>query len=127
MDCLKRKANVFAWSIEDVEGIPTDLSLHHLNANPKLKLVTQKKRNFAPEQNRLIKIEADLLLTAKHVRPVQCPKWLSNVAIIPNPGKNGDYVSTSLTLIALAVRTPSPSLELIYRWIAPLGAKYSVY
>lgn len=35
---------------------PYRLKLHHLNVNPKLKLVKKKKRNFTPEWNCLIEI-----------------------------------------------------------------------
>ncbi|XP_071901264.1 uncharacterized protein [Coffea arabica] len=48
---LRKYSQVFAWTVKDMPGIPTDLAVHHLNIDPRIKPVKQKKRSFAPERN----------------------------------------------------------------------------
>ncbi|XP_071933618.1 uncharacterized protein [Coffea arabica] len=43
---LREYSQVFAWTIEDMPGIPTDLAVHHLNVDPRFKPVKQKKRGM---------------------------------------------------------------------------------
>ena len=52
---LREYSRVFAWTVEDMPGIPTDLAVHHLNVDPRFKPVKQKKRSFTPEGNEVIK------------------------------------------------------------------------
>ncbi|XP_071924819.1 uncharacterized protein [Coffea arabica] len=54
---LREYSQVFAWTVEDMSEIPTDLTVHHLNVDPRFKPVKQKKRRFAPERNEMIRIE----------------------------------------------------------------------
>ncbi|XP_030936012.1 uncharacterized protein LOC115961117 [Quercus lobata] len=46
---LKSNLDIFAWSHEDMSGIPTSLIQHHLNVDPGKKPVQRKRRVFAPE------------------------------------------------------------------------------
>ena len=46
---LKENLDVFAWSHEDMPGIPTEVIQHKLNVNPEKKPVQQRRRAFAPE------------------------------------------------------------------------------
>ena len=43
---LKDNLDVFAWSHEDMPGIPADIIQHRLNVGPKKKLVQQRRRVF---------------------------------------------------------------------------------
>ncbi|XP_071928300.1 uncharacterized protein [Coffea arabica] len=58
-------SQVFAWMVEDMPKIPTDLAVHHLNVDPRFKPVKQKKSSFAPERNDVIKKEVGKLLESK--------------------------------------------------------------
>nr|XP_027067812.1 uncharacterized protein LOC113693479 [Coffea arabica] len=49
---LREYSQVFAWTVEDMPGIPTDLAVHHLDVDPNFKPVKQKKRSFAPREMR---------------------------------------------------------------------------
>nr|XP_027082130.1 uncharacterized protein LOC113704425 [Coffea arabica] len=51
-------------------GIPTDLAVHHLNIDPRFKPVKQKKRNFAPERNEVIRKEVGKLLESKIIMEI---------------------------------------------------------
>ncbi|KAI3446714.1 hypothetical protein Pfo_003379 [Paulownia fortunei] len=70
----KHNVDVFAWSMEELVGIPPELALHQLN-------------NFGPERSQHIKEEVDKLLAANYIRPVQYPEWLANVVLVPKSGK----------------------------------------
>ncbi|KAL0413514.1 UNVERIFIED_CONTAM: Retrovirus-related Pol polyprotein from transposon gypsy [Sesamum radiatum] len=59
---------------------------HHLNIDPHVKPVKQKKRHFGPKKDKIIQVEIDKLVAARHVEEIQYPEWLSNVVLIPKPG-----------------------------------------
>ncbi|KAL0355715.1 UNVERIFIED_CONTAM: Pro-Pol polyprotein [Sesamum radiatum] len=84
--CLKRNMDVFAWTPQDLEGINPEVISHHLNIDPRVKLVKQKKRHFGPEKDKFIQAEIDKLVAAGHVEEIQFPEWLSNVLLVPKPG-----------------------------------------
>ena len=47
VDFLKDNLNVFAWSQEDMPGIPVSIIQHRLNVDPEKKPVQQRRRVFA--------------------------------------------------------------------------------
>ncbi|KAJ9546886.1 hypothetical protein OSB04_019429 [Centaurea solstitialis] len=51
---LQEHSDCFAWSHEDMVGIDPNIISHKLNIDLTFKLVKQKRRKFAPEQNKLI-------------------------------------------------------------------------
>ncbi|XP_027151941.1 uncharacterized protein LOC113751996 [Coffea eugenioides] len=79
---LREYSRVFAWTVEDMPGIPTDLAVHHLNVDPRFKPVKQKKRNFTPERNEVIKKEVGKLLESKIILEVYYPTWLANPVLV---------------------------------------------
>ncbi|XP_071926225.1 uncharacterized protein [Coffea arabica] len=70
---LREYSQVFAWSVDDMPGIPTDLAVHHLDVDPHFKPVKQKKRSFAPERNEVIRAEVAKLLEFKIILEVYYP------------------------------------------------------
>ncbi|XP_074577531.1 uncharacterized protein LOC141833939 [Curcuma longa] len=83
--CLLRNQDVFAWSTEDLTGVPPSIAVHRLNVLPDSRPVKQKRRHFGPEQNRVIREEVQKLLKAGHIKEVHFPTWLSNVVLVPKP------------------------------------------
>ncbi|KAL0295550.1 UNVERIFIED_CONTAM: Retrovirus-related Pol polyprotein from transposon [Sesamum calycinum] len=71
---------------KDLEGIDPSVITHHLNLDPGVKPVKQKKRHFGPEKNKIIQREVNKLLSGGHIKEIQFPKWLSNVVLVPKPG-----------------------------------------
>ena len=63
-------------------GIPTKVITHHLQVDPLVKPVKQKKRNFALERQCTIDEEVKKLLNAKLIREVQYPDWIANVVMV---------------------------------------------
>ena len=70
---LEEYAKIFAWSMEDMPRIPSELAVHKLHVDPSIQLVKQKKRNFAPEWNEVVKSQVGKLLKAKIVKEVYYP------------------------------------------------------
>ena len=59
---LKKNLDVFAWSHEDMPGIDGDVIEHRLNVDPIKKPIQQKRRQFAPEWNKVVMEEVEKLL-----------------------------------------------------------------
>ena len=68
-------------------GLDPGLVVHSLNVDPGVKLVVQPTKVFHTEVEAQIIKEVKKLLTAGFIRPIQHPKWLSN--IVPMKKKNG--------------------------------------
>ena len=79
---LQENLDVFAWSHEDMPGIPTEVIQHKLNVNPERKPVQQRRKAFAPERDQAIRDEVARLLTAGVIREVYYPDWLANVILV---------------------------------------------
>ncbi|KAL0400180.1 UNVERIFIED_CONTAM: Retrovirus-related Pol polyprotein from transposon [Sesamum radiatum] len=78
--------DVFAWTPQDLEGIDPRVISHHLNIDPYVKPVKQKKRYFGLKKEKIIQAEIDKLVAAGHVEGIQYPEWLSNVVLVPKLG-----------------------------------------
>ncbi|KAL0457961.1 UNVERIFIED_CONTAM: hypothetical protein Slati_0423300 [Sesamum latifolium] len=87
IDCLRKNKDIFAWTPQDLEGIDPGVITHHLNLDPTIRPVKQKKRHFGPEKIKIIQGEVKQLLTAEHVKEIQFPEWLSNIVLVSKPGE----------------------------------------
>ena len=74
---LKDNLDVFAWSHEDMLGIPASIIQHRLNVDPDKKPVQQRRRVFASERNKAVMDEVNKLLAANFIREVHYPEWLA--------------------------------------------------
>ncbi|XP_026445572.1 uncharacterized protein LOC113346222 [Papaver somniferum] len=84
---LRANVDVFAWSFAEMYGIDPNVACHRLNIDEKFHLVRQKVRNMVQSKKYGVVVEIEKLLEAGFIRPVQYPRWLSNV--VPVPQKNG--------------------------------------
>ena len=84
---LKEFKDVFAWDYSEMPGLDPGLVAHTLNVDPKAKPVAQPARIFHTEIERQIVREVQKLLAAGFIKPIQHPRWLSN--IVPVKKKNG--------------------------------------
>ena len=73
---------MFAWSLEDMPRSPLNVIQHRLNVDPKMKLVQQRRRVFAPERNKAVMDEVNKLLTANFIKEVYYLEWLANVVMV---------------------------------------------
>ena len=56
---LKDNLDVFAWSHEDMPGIPTSLIQHRLNIDPEKKPIQQRRKVFAHKRNKAVMDEVN--------------------------------------------------------------------
>ena len=84
---LKEYMDVFAWNYDEMPGLDPGLVVHALNMDPGVKPVIQPTRVFHTDVETQITQEVKKLLAAGFIKPIQHPKWLSNVA--PIKKKNG--------------------------------------
>ncbi|KAL0439558.1 UNVERIFIED_CONTAM: hypothetical protein Slati_2438800 [Sesamum latifolium] len=87
IQCLRRNIDAFAWAPQDLEEIDPEVITHHLNIDPWVKPIKQKKRHFGPKKDKIIQTEIDKLVAAGHVEEIQFPEWLSNVVLVPKLGR----------------------------------------
>ena len=79
---LKDNLDVFAWSHQDMPGIPANIIQHHLNVDPEKKPIQQRRRVFAHERNKVVMDEVNKLLAINFIREVYYPKWLANIVMV---------------------------------------------
>jgi hypothetical protein len=84
---LKEYQDIFAWQYNEMPGIDPALVAHSLNVEPGAKPIVQPMRTFHPEVEAQISQEVQKLLSAGFIKPIQHPRWLSN--IVPVKKKNG--------------------------------------
>nr|XP_027097533.1 uncharacterized protein LOC113717083 [Coffea arabica] len=70
---IKDHRDVFAWSADEMVGVPPELMIYQVNVNPQARLVKQKRRHFGPERNKAISEDIDKLLPARMIHEVQYP------------------------------------------------------
>ncbi|KAL0445094.1 UNVERIFIED_CONTAM: hypothetical protein Slati_2232100 [Sesamum latifolium] len=86
IQCLQRNIDIFVWTPKDLEGINPNVITHHLNIDPHIRPVKQKKRHFGSEKDKIIQAEVDKLMAAGHIEEIQFSEWLSNVILVPKLG-----------------------------------------
>ena len=87
IDLLHEYKDVFAWDYDEMPGINPGLVAHSLNVEPGTRPVVQPMRTFHTEVEAQITQEVKKLLAAGFIKPIQHPRWLSN--IVPVKKKNG--------------------------------------
>ena len=79
--------DVFAWTYDEMLGLDPGLVVHSFNVALGVKPVVQLVKVFHTEVEAKITQEVRKLLVAGFIKPIQHPKWLSN--IVPVKKKNG--------------------------------------
>ncbi|KAK0586868.1 hypothetical protein LWI29_013694 [Acer saccharum] len=64
---LREYNDIFAWSHDEMPGIPLTLATHRLAVDATFKPVKQKRRHFNTKQNALVQEEVDKLLKARFI------------------------------------------------------------
>ncbi|KAL0312771.1 UNVERIFIED_CONTAM: hypothetical protein Sradi_5676400 [Sesamum radiatum] len=83
---LRKNKDIFAGTTHDLEGIDPGVITHHLNLDPTIRPIKQKKQHFGPEKDKIIQGKVNKLLNAEHKREIQFLEWLSNVVLVSKPG-----------------------------------------
>ena len=72
---MKKNADVFAWTKDDMPGVDLAIIKHKLNVDPTYKLVKQRKRVNSTEKEEAGVIKCEKLLKAGSIKVVQYPTW----------------------------------------------------
>ena len=73
---LRANADVFAWKLADMLGVPREKIKHSLNVSLTAKPIKQKLRRFMPDKKEAIRVEIKRLLAAGFIKDVYHPDWL---------------------------------------------------
>ena len=84
---LREFRNIFAWEYNEMLGLDPSLVVHTLNVELGTKPMAQPANVFHTDTEAQIIQEVQKLLTTGFIKPIQHPKWLSN--IVPIKKKNG--------------------------------------
>jgi hypothetical protein len=57
IDFLRANADIFAWSLSDMPGIPREVAEHSLDILPHSRVVQQQLRRFDEKRRRAIGVE----------------------------------------------------------------------
>ncbi|GKV30782.1 hypothetical protein SLEP1_g39562 [Rubroshorea leprosula] len=82
LEFLKVNQDVFAWTTNEMLGIPTELAVHKLSMDPTRRPVVQKRRLFGPEKQAAIDEEIQKLLQADFIKKVEYSKWVFNLVLV---------------------------------------------
>ncbi|KAL0288944.1 UNVERIFIED_CONTAM: hypothetical protein Sradi_7085200 [Sesamum radiatum] len=90
IQCLQHNLDTFAWTPQDLEGIDPKVIIHHLNIDPSVKLVKQKKRHFGLEKDKIIQAEVDKLMEIVHIEEIQFSSGYPMLSKYLNLEENGE-------------------------------------
>ena len=79
---LKEFKDIFEWDYSEMPGLDSRLVLHTLNVDLEAKPVAQPARIFHIEIEGQIVKEVQKLLAAGFIKPIQHPRWLSNMVSV---------------------------------------------
>ncbi|XP_057517940.1 uncharacterized protein LOC130798860 [Amaranthus tricolor] len=74
--------DIFAFSTEEMPGIPTNVMCHKLDIKPGYKPVKQKLRHQGKERIEAAREEVEKLLRAGFIKECKYSDWLSNVVLV---------------------------------------------
>ncbi|XP_071708696.1 uncharacterized protein [Rutidosis leptorrhynchoides] len=80
--------DVFAWSENDMTGVPRHIVEYGLNVNPALKPIVQKRRGMALDRMKWLCEEVAKLVRAGILREVQNQSWIANPVLVKKPDEN---------------------------------------
>jgi len=83
MALLKEYSDVFAWSPDDLQGIPPELGQHHIDLMDGSTPVRQRQYRLNPKYSLMVKEEIDSLLKAGFIYPVCNSEWVSPIVVVP--------------------------------------------
>ncbi|XP_066161963.1 uncharacterized protein [Oryza sativa Japonica Group] len=82
LEVLKKNIDIFAWSPDEVGGVPADLIMHHLAVKPDIKPRKQKLRKMSADRQEAAKAEVQKLLRAGVIQEIDHPEWLANLVLV---------------------------------------------
>src|SRR3954466_15546265 len=87
VEFLRENRDIFAWSPQDMPGVPRELAEHKLHICPGSKPVKQPLRRFSEDKRRAIGKEISKLQGAGFIMEVFYPEWLANPVLVMKKNK----------------------------------------
>ena len=84
---LKEYKDCFAWSYEDMKGVPPEVVQHTIPIRDDAKPVQQRPYDMNPKYKTIVKEEIDKLLDAGFIYEIEHTEWVSPIVIVTK--KNG--------------------------------------
>ena len=75
-------SDTFAWSHDELKGIPREMVEHRIPLIPGAKPIRQKERIMNPQLQLLVKAELERLLKAGFIKPVEITDWVSPMVLV---------------------------------------------
>ena len=79
--------DVFAFSYEDLRGIPEHIATHYIELDTAINPSHQARYRMNPNYAKAVKEDLEKLLKAGFIEPVDQATWLSPIVVVPK--KNG--------------------------------------
>ena len=79
---LREYAEVFAWSLDDLQGIPPELGHHHIELMDGSAPVRQRQYLLNLKYSLMVKEEIDSLLKAEFIYPVCNSEWVFPIVVV---------------------------------------------
>ena len=80
---LQRNSDLFAWAPKDMLEINLRIICHKLAIDPKVRLVSQKKRKLGTEKQKTAMQETAKLLKVGFIKEIHFTTWLANIVMVP--------------------------------------------
>lgn len=93
---LNKIHHVFAWQVDQMLGIDLRDACYKIQIDPKFKPVWQRTQKMAPDRRDKVNKKVDHLLQVGFLKPIEYPKWVSNIVNVPR--KDG-HIRCALTLL----------------------------
>ena len=84
---LKEYKDCFAWSYEDMKGVPPEVVQHTIPIRDDAKPVQQRPYDMNPKYETIVKEDIDKLLNAGFIYEIEHTEWVSPIVIVTK--KNG--------------------------------------
>ena len=91
-ELIDKFSDTFAWSFDELKGIPREMVEHRIPLIPGAKPVRQKKRRMNPQLQLLVRAELERLLQAGFIKPVEITNWVSPMVIVKNRPRQGKVI-----------------------------------
>jgi hypothetical protein len=78
----RENQNIFAWSTDDLVGVPRELAKHSLNVRKDAKPVKQPLHRFSEGRRKIIGEEVTKLLVSGFIVEVLHTEWLANPVLV---------------------------------------------
>ena len=80
-------SDTFAWSYDELKGIPRETMEHRIPLISGVKSIRQKERRMNPKLQLVVKAELERLLNVGLIKPVEITDWVSAMILVRK--KNG--------------------------------------